>query len=101
MIHRMIDWEGDPVAGYGDIVCGVIRTPDTECSMFASGYDCPDCRLQTPPRQRVAQVARLLTDVRQHGPRGGKAERYLQMLMTACWRTATRSERKYSCLTEV
>lgn len=79
MIHRMIDWERDPVAGYGDIVCGVIRTPDTECSIFASGYDCPACRRLTPLRQRVAQVGSVLADVRQHGPRGGKAERYLQM----------------------
>lgn len=60
VIHRMIDWERDPIGHYGDIVCGAYRGAATEVSIFASGYDCPECLAQTSNRQLQAALRNLI-----------------------------------------
>ena len=77
MTHRRVTWLHDPVSPLGGIVCGAEPQPDgsVETSILASGYDCPDCVRLTPHRQRCAQIAELIEDVRQYGP--AAAEQYL------------------------
>ena len=65
IVHRLVDWDGDPVLErYYGSVCGAFSrdTPPSSdtATIMPSSVSCPDCLEQTPLRQWQAMLNRVV-----------------------------------------